>query len=720
MADPWEKYQAPPSDGPWSNYAPSKPERGLLGRTADWLSGANREENIGGPLSLELPVTPGQSAQMTALFATTMSPDRLKSGLQKIEPDVQFRDDSFGNLVALWPRKDESGKVTGYQQFYPNPEGLDVSDVMRGSGAVAAATPIGRALRFVGLPSRGLLGAATIGATEAGLIEGASSTLSGAPYEVADIPYGALGGMGGELLGRTVQGFISMARAAGPETVIDASGNLLPKYAEIVRKAGLDPDQVSAAVAADLTNMVRSGAEGSQAAITAMSRGLPTPVPMTRGQITGSAGQQLFEDMASKQVYGTVAEAMMRAQREGQQSALTQNLDQMLERLRPGSLPIARGEGGKSAQAALAAAKEAAANKADELYTIARQKSAVVDPDAALNVADAMRAQYRSKFNPRTAPTVAGLLDDFDEVAASGDIRSMFQWREQISGLRTGAPTVEGTAANRVIKVFDQKIEEAIDDALLAGDADAVTNWANAISNYKDFASKWKSQRGVLKLLTEGDMRDGELVLKLAPEQAADVIFTATVSGLAGKTGLARDLNTLKATLPSDEWNQLRQEAFIRLMDTSKGAHRGDVQQVSGVNFKKAWENLSSKNAPVVNALFTPDEKKLFQQFADVSARATNTAINASNSAAALGGIIQRVASSFGGTPLARFMMTVPLARGLTEAVGVGRTTSAIKGVRPTPSTPLTVGSVGAGAAAGSSDPSQERATRAINSFLAR
>ena len=52
MADPWEKYQAPPSDGPWSNYAPSKPERGLLGRTADWLSGANHEENIAGSLEV--------------------------------------------------------------------------------------------------------------------------------------------------------------------------------------------------------------------------------------------------------------------------------------------------------------------------------------------------------------------------------------------------------------------------------------------------------------------------------------------------------------------------------------------------------------------------------------------------------------------------------------------------------------------------------------------
>jgi hypothetical protein len=690
-----------------------EPERGLLGRTADWFSGANRDENIGGPLSLELPMTSGQSAQMTALMATTMSPDRLKSGILKIEPDTQFREDSFGNLVALWPRKDESGKVTGYQQFYPNPAGLDVSDVMRTSGVVAAATPIGRALKTFGLPTTGLLGGATIGATEAALIEGASSQLSGAPYQYSDIPYGAFGAAGGEVFGRTVQSLVGIIRSAGPQSVVDASGNLLPKYAEIVKKAGLDPDQVSAAVAADITNMVRSGAEGSQAAVTAMSRGLPVPVPMTKGQITGSAGQQLFEDMAGKEVYGKTAEALITRQRQRQQEALTENLDRILEGLRPGSAPISRGEGGISAQEALALARKAQGTEANRLYTEARGTTAVVDPDAAFNVADAMRSAYRSGFSPRTAPTVAGLLDDFDQVAQSGDIRSMMQWREQASGLRTGAPTVEGTAAGRVINVFDQKIEEAINDALLAGDADAVAKWGQAISNYADFASKWKSKGGVLNLLTEKVTRDGERVLKVAPEQAADVIFGATVSGLASKTGLARDLTTLKSTLPDDEWNQLRQDAFIRLMDTSKGAFRSGEQQVSGVNFKKAWENLRGKNPSVVNALFAPDEQKLFQQFADVSARATNTAINASNSAAAMGGIIQRLASSFGGTQLARFMMTVPIARGFTEALGGARAVGATKGVAPLPRTPLTIGGAGLGAAAANT----EEGRRQINSI---
>lgn len=680
-----------------------QPEPGMLERAGNWLTGANRDENIGGPLSLELPMTSGQSAQLTALMATTMSPDRLKSGLQKIEPDVQFREDSRGNLVALWPRKDERGMVTGYQQFYPNPAGLDLTDVMRVSGAVAAATPIGRGLKMVGMPATGLLGGAAIGATEVALVEGASSQLSGAPFKVSDIPYGAAGGAAGELLGRAVQGLVAMARRVGPTAVVDASGKLLPKYADLVRNAGLDPDQVSAAVAAEITNLVRSGVSGDAAAVSALSSGLPTPVPMTRGQLSGSGGQQLFEDMVSKGAYGELAAAPMNIQRQKQKEALLQNLDQILERLGPNAAPIARGEGGIAAQESLVASREAAKKEASRLYDEARAAPAVVEPDATMQIADSMRSAYRSGFSPRTAPTVAALLDDFDNVAASGDIKSMMQWREQVTGLRKGAPTVESAAAGKVIEQFDNSIKDAIDNALLYGDADAVAKWGKAISNYADFASTWKNKGGILNLLTEEVKRDGSRMLKVAPEQAADVVFGATVGGLATKTGLPRDLITLQRNLPKEQWDALRQEAFIRLMDTSKGAMRGGQQEVSGVNFKKAWENLRDKNPGVTNALFSRDEQQLFQQFADVAARATNTLANTSNTAAAAAGIIQTIAAKVGGTGLAQFLLRVPVAKGLSQAYGGARAVAATRPGIPSGSSLATSGGAAIGGAAASS-----------------
>jgi hypothetical protein len=697
--------------------APAEPERGLLGDIGAFLTGADRDPAIGGPLSLDLPMTNKQAAQMTALMATTMSPERLKSGLQRIEPDVTFREDEYGTLIAQWPRKNERGEVTGYMPFYPNPKGLDMTDAMRVSGAVSAATPVAKGLQALGLATRGLLGGATVGATEAALVEGASSQLSGAPYQLSDIPMGAVGGAGGELLGRTIQGLIGLARTRGPQAVVDQMGNLLPEYADIVRKAGLDPAQVSAAVAADIASMVASGARGDQAATAAMARNLPVPIPMTRGAITGDVGQQLFEDMASKGVYGDAASTMMRGQRANTQDALRANLDALMEQLNPGGAPISRGEGGAAAQAALATKRAEQGTMADEMYKLARKSTAVVSPDAAIDVADAMRAAYREGFDPLVAPVTAQMIDKFDTIVASGDVRRMMEWRQQLSGLRKGAPTPDGEAAKDVINAFDANTGAMIDRALLSGDADAVAVWGMAIRNYADYAAKWKSKGGILNLLTEEVGRDGQRVLRVADTAAADTIFSATASGLATKTGLPRDLITLRLNLPDEQWNQLRQEAFIRLMDAAEGGYRSGGSEVSGVGFKKAWEKLKDRNPGVVNGLFSKDEQKLLQQFADVAAKATNVATNTSNSAAAAGGIIQRLAGSLGSTGLAQFLLRVPVARGLTEAYGGARAVAATRGVTPTPRTPLTIGGAGLGAAAASSEQGKTMAEDRIRSF---
>lgn len=696
---------------------PAAPERGVMGDIGAFIKGSDREETIGGPQSVDFG-SEGNRAKMTALLSTTMSPERLRNGISRIEPAAQFQKDKFGNDVALWPRKNERGEVTGYSRFYPNPAGLDQTDVVRTAGVVAAATGVGRLMQAVGLPTAGLIGGGLVGGGEAVVSEAASSMASGDPFDVTTVPYGVAGGALGDLGGRAVGSLVSLARTVGPRAVVDASGNLLPKYADMVRRAGLDPDQVAAGLAAEIATMVRQGAAPEVAAITAMSKGLPEPVPMTRGQITGSKGQQLFEDAASSGGMGSIAEALMAAQRQRQQGALTNNLDTILTRLNPSMPPIQRGAGGAAAQAELVGQRAAAKADADSLYATARAGNAVVDPTATADVATAMRSAFRQGFSPRTAPAAAGMLDDFDNVAATGDIRAMMEWRSQMTSLGKGTPTPDGAAASQVLQVFDAKIQEAVRNSLLSGDAAAATNWAKAITNYADFSNLWKSNGGVLSLLTDTTVRDGARVLKVAPERAADVIFTSTVSGLANKTGLARDLVTLQRQLPPEQWNMLRQDAFLRLMDTSKGAMRGGETQVSGVNFKKAWDGLIGRNAGVVNALFTKEERELFGQFANVAARATGGAVNSSNSANSAAAILQRLGGLMGGTGLMRFLMRVPVARSLQEAYGAARAAGATGRSLPPPTTPLTMGGAGLGSSAATSDEGREEINNRIRSFL--
>ena len=692
--------------------AMTEKEPSIVSKIWSAITGEGSNPIIPSAIDANLGLSPAKSAQVTALFATTRSPDRLKSGLLKVEPTATFDEDEAGNLVVMWPlRKD--GELTGQvTRFYPNEPGLGFTELLQGSGIVAAVAPIGKVLKTVGLPVAGYFGAATIGATEAALVEGASSELSGVPFQVSDIPIGAAGGVVGQKLFNIVGSLVNAIRRSGPKSVLGPDGKLLPGPAQMARDAGLDPEEVAANVAAEIQKQVRQGIAPEAAGVSAMSKNLPVEVPMTQGAVTGSKGQQLAENAIESGVYGRAGERRMQDFRESQQGALRENIDVMTEQMVPESFgaqviepvtyraPVTKQGGGAMAQETLVAKRALETQRANDLYTQARASgSAVVKPEEALNIADAARAAYRARFSPKTAPKVDEFLLELDEIMASGgDIARLQTWRQQVGSLREGVPTVDSAAASAVIKEMDKGLMDAVDNQLIIGDQAAVKAWKNAITNYADYAKRWKDN-GMLKLLTDKTGRDGARVLKVAPEDAANAIFTATASGMAKRTNLARDLATLRAELPLSDWNSLRQSAFIRLTETAEGASKGGTPQVSGVKFKKAWEALKKESPGVVNVLFNKAERDMITQFGNVAAKATNTAVNASNSANAAAGMIQRLVAGFTASGPGQFVMQNYLAGILREPYGALKATRATAAaLAPRQVTPFVVGA-GTGAA---------------------
>ena len=184
----------------------------------------------------------------------------------------------------------------------------------------------------------------------------------------------------------------------------------------------------------------------------------------------------------------------------------------------------------------------------------------------------------------------------------------------------------------KMVRAFDDVMNEAVNRSLLEGDSTAVEKWGKAISNYKAFSDKWKSQGGILRALTEEGMRDGQIALNVAPEAASNYIFGVSGGKLMSQPAIARDLLTLKKNLPEEQWGMLRQEAFLNLIQRGAGAVVDGERVFSGVKFLKSIDDFSKKNAAAAKALFSPEERALLKQFARVSARATGGAVNASNS----------------------------------------------------------------------------------------
>jgi hypothetical protein len=290
-------------------------------------------------------------------------------------------------------------------------------------------------------------------------------------------------------------------------------------------------------------------------------------------------------------------------------------------------------------------------------------------------------------------------------------------WRAQVTNLR-GSPTVDSKAADDILDVFDQKMLEMGDKAILYGDEIAVKNWYEAISKYSDFKKTWDSKGGILSTLTNEVMKDGSLVLKVSPEAAGNAIFGASSSGMATKMELPRTLLTLQSKLAKPEWDALRQEAFLRIMEPAQKIGLGGQDAVSGMSFLKAWTDLRKNNPGVIRTLFTKEEQGLINDFAATAARVTGVTVNASNTTAAMSGIIQRMAGAFGSTKIANFLTQLPVLAFTTRGVGLARTAGAIS--PPPPSMPFAAPSYGVGAGVGVSqqEPIRQDLTQRSRGFL--
>lgn len=347
MAAPWENpASGMPEKAASGTFAPwEKPKPTMMERAGRWITGKDREEQI--PLAYQsgLQLDSDKAAKLTALLATTASDDRLKAGIQKIMPDATFETDSFGNLVVVTPVTGSVGTSEQWTRFYPNPKGLDTTDIMQGAGAVALAEGLAPLAGLLGLGP--LATSAVAGATEAGLVEKVSSELADQPFKFADIPWGAGGGLLGSKIGTVIEAAIP--RVFGGKTsvrIFDDAGGLTADGRALVDATGIDPASITAEMARSIENQVAKGAVPEQAASLAEAQTLPRSVPLTRGQVTGERGQQLFEEAAFKGSLGEVPERLMAGTYKAQQEALKENIPIIQQYLAGPQPTIARGQCG--------------------------------------------------------------------------------------------------------------------------------------------------------------------------------------------------------------------------------------------------------------------------------------------------------------------------------------------------------------------------------------
>lgn len=682
--------------------------KGIGAGAVDSVTGASRREfdfpEIWSAMSME---NPPRGAGNYAAYPQGLGllalgrDDRQKAGIwERLNPDSPARFDKFGNAIVKF----------GGQDFYLNSPGVSGQDfrdmVVQGLGMPLAmkGAQIGKSL----LGALGRVAGAGAGFSLGGSLQDEAALAAGAPEGATPGRAGvdfALGSAG-ELIAPAFGPVAAQAMKRPATAFVDAVGAPTQETIKIFVQAGIDPKNVTSAMVNEFARDARLAADPVAAARYAAARSLPVPVPMTRGQISLNASDQMTEDLMLKGAMGQGAENTMRSQRLAEQQALHGNAEAIQKQVAGGTPTVTtQGQGAATAQAKMSAMEQAQHRAASAAYDKARAADqAWIPASETQRIAADMLGAVEKDHALAVVPNAAKLHEEFAKLAADGNpqtiVDKMFTWRRQATNA-TPADEGERVAIKKMITSLDKNLDDLVTSDLLRGNAEAIPLWKKAISGWKEFRDKWDNP-DLMGKLVERQTIAGKSELKVAPESAANLIFGTANMGLTSRPEIARQLIRMRDTLgaKSPEWNALREEAWLRFVRQAEGPMEGGVLQFSGAKFKTAWHDANMRNAPLMQVLFNTEERNLITQFADVAARVTNPVKGGQNfsnttpaAANIIGKVFDKLLSSDGGKSYLSLLLPSGVIGRVQQVRAFGATGATPAAVRPSP------GSLGSGGA---------------------
>jgi hypothetical protein len=435
--------------------------------------------------------------------------------------------------------------------------------------------------------------------------------------------------------------------------------------AKLLKEGGIDGDLIGPDFRAVFARSIDEGLEPAQAAQVASNAQLPYPIPQTVGEVTGSPGRQLFEDAAAKGHRGSGAADVMSGVRTAQDEAMFNNMayGQAMAggRLGPKEAPlqttappIAPGQGAEAAAAAIRgdARRDMAGVQGNYNAARAGEPAFAANTDVSqwavglrgtLQRGDEAGGGYHPVDAPRAYQFIAdiyemaqgGAVKNAGPIASSVSIGELQMVRRQIGNAQSGTTPTDAKALGVVKRSLDDLMINLSKSNRLRGDPAAVQRWNDAIASRAAYGAKWQGRSEVDKIVTK-------LINGGYDANGATEIIFGGKTGLFGGTKNAEGVLTkLKEVLPPHQWQQVKEEAFIRMLSNQKefaqrvGAPyvRGDTPEFSGANFSKMFTAQMFEHSRGMQILFEPAELAFFRDVAKASVRVQRAQKGWSNTA---------------------------------------------------------------------------------------
>ncbi len=557
-------------------------------------------------------LSPTDAAQFTAGRYVTDDDTQMRGILEDVigRDNVSYQQDKNGNTVVMIKGAPEP--------YYLNKPGLSMADIERVAGQLASFSPASRLATWGSRLGRAIKTGLGMGGTQAARELTAEGMGGGDPSGNRILLTAALGSLSVPV-GDAV-GFAGKRTWEGLKRWFGKDGSLSDAAMKELQKAGVYSDDLTAQLRALYRDL--ESKHGQTVAVSRVADEL-TPgdlrTPLTKGDITQDVKAQQFESRVEAGNYGDTAYMVSQGQRGAQKDVIEGASDTLRSSVGTGTFRN-RNDSGAIIQQRLRDMRNVDREAYRVAYDVAETTSTALPNSGRQALLDdvvdvsktGMHERIQSFQDARGA--LSKILDKDNP-----SITELNYWRRDWGA---AAHKAEGEAKlylDKMIKNFDNHIDETIENGLLIGDAQGAEWWKMAVKLRRDFGKNWQGKKEsptyIASRLT--DDKAGNLVV--APDEAANFILGGNNTQFYSRSNLNQGLKIVKERLGADsqEWLGIVDEVTMRMLNNANKSGSFKPNQ-----FMKEWMQFKETNRGLVNLLYTVDEQKMISRWIYNAAKA--------------------------------------------------------------------------------------------------
>lgn len=640
-----QQYQAPPAD---LNLRPlnQSPPTTLMGKIAAKMSGRGRAQYDLPEFDLP-PEFSARQAKTALGLMTTADPEREQAVWAANYPDLKFYRDEMGNIIA-------DGRAYGGGVGYVGKPGATLSDLREGIFQALGFVPAGAlANKAATVGGQVAVAAAGSGLTQAGMdianqATGGTESVSVGNIKPMEVGAAAIGGGLGQWAGAMIGKYLP--RWTQTKTV---TPQMREEFKRAAQEAGTDP----AAVTDDLiASWLRASDDAAKGATQAAQQSDEFGIIYSRGEALGDMDMLRREDAMLRGRGSPAAQQIMTDFRDEVKNPSIQAARRKLQAEVAGKRQLI-----DQPTDAGGYLREGVVKRADVLDDATREAYSAVGraettPEGTRALIENMRNSIKAAdpiVDGKLAPGTSYAVTKLDEFAASmktgedefsvASIKALDRLNKH---LNQAWQLAENKADRFQIGVLKREFARHLDDietrGLMSGDEGAMEALKEARKLRVEYGAKFQARPKMNRSGKAVPDKAGEFMEKLISADPTDEQVINYIFGLrrvGGKNEGAAIAKKIKTVLGEDsqEWSALRQAAFLRLTEPTRGSTVTSGQQTLGMLQKELLESPT-----LMRELFSPEEIGKLRRFADAVKRAQPGPVNPSGTGAAIAQLAQQ------------------------------------------------------------------------------